>query len=80
MPRGKNCCESIFATHGGHIEASHIEASHIEASQPHFPHFPRFRVRISRVLLRGTPSDPYFSGVRGTFRIFRAFPLSGSNH
>ena len=60
-------------------------ASHIKASHPHFPRFPRFRVRIFRFfrvfrffglwsLLR-----PLFCRVRGAFRIFRIFAVSGSN-
>ena len=58
------------------------KASHIKASQPHFLHFPRFRVRIFRIfhfLLRGVSSDPCFCRVRGAFRIFRIFAVSGSN-
>ena len=37
-----------------------------------------FRVSMS-FLLCGISSDPYLSGVRGTFRIFRIFAVSGSN-
>ena len=94
------------------------KASYIKANQPHFP---RFRVRIFRILrsleksaktrqktrkyakrkqqgkrkkqglegrgfsafsallLCGISSNPYFSGVRGTVRIFRIFAVSGMN-
>ena len=41
-------------------------------SCPHFLYFSAF-------LLGGISSDPCFSEVRGTFRIFRIFPVSGSN-
>ena len=34
---------------------------------------------FSAFLLCGISSDPYFSGVRGTFRIFGIFAVSGSN-
>ena len=58
------------------------KASHTKASQPHFPHFPRFVSAFSAFsafLFRGISSDPCFSRVRGSFRIFRIFPVSGSN-
>ena len=61
------------------------KASHIKASQPHFPHFPRFRVRIFRIFrvfrlfaLRNLLRPLFFWGER-PFRIFRIFPVSGSN-
>ena len=34
---------------------------------------------FSAFLFRGISSNPCFSRVRGTFRIFRIFPVSGSN-
>ena len=34
---------------------------------------------FSAFLLCGISADPCFSGVRGTFRIFRIFPVSVSN-
>ena len=61
------------------------KASRIKANHPHFPHFPRLRVRIfsfsafSAFSLCGVSSDPCFSGVRETIRIFRIFTVSGSN-
>ena len=69
------------------------KANHIKASQLHIPHFLRFRVRIfrvftlwsllrplftSRTVLRDCFSE-FLSEVRGTFRIFRIFAVSGSN-
>ena len=62
-----------------------VEARHIKATHPHFPFFPRFRVRIFRVFFVFAPWNllgPLFFWVRGTFRIFRifrTFPISGSN-
>ena len=55
------------------------KASHIKASQPHFPRFVSAFSAFSAFSLCGIPSDPYFSGVRGTVRIFRIFAISGSN-
>ena len=55
------------------------KASHIKASHPHFPHFRVFVSALSAFLLFGISSDPCFSGVRGTFRIFRVFAVSVSN-
>ena len=52
------------------------KANHMKASQPHFS---RFRVRIFCVFAQCNLLKPLFSGKRGTFRIFRIFPVSGSN-
>ena len=58
------------------------KASRIKASQPHFP---RFRVRIFHIVRVLCGFDPWkllrhlFFWVRGTFRIFRIFAVSGSN-
>ena len=50
-----------------------------EASPPDFPHFPHFGVCISAFSEFWNLIRPCFSGVRGTFRIFRISAVSGSN-
>ena len=84
MPAGMSAPKlPLWANFGGHLKpVSHIKASHPHFPRfPRFPHFPRFRVRIFRVFARWNLLRPLFlwCGVRGTFRIFPIFPVSGSN-
>ena len=67
---------------GGPRPFSLERASHIKASQLHFLYFPCFGVRIfhiSAFLLLWNLLRPLFSGLRGTFRIFRIMAVLGSN-
>ena len=71
----------------GHFPWTTFCGGHLKpvTSKPVSRSFRIFRVFVSAFSafsafsLCGTSSDPYFSGVRGTVRIFRIFAVSGSN-
>ena len=65
---------------GGHLEPVTLKpvSCIFRILMPAFPHFPHCRfVRIFRIVASWNLPRPLFSGVRGTFRIFRTFPISG---